>query len=548
MIRKFVLFLFCLATLAAADPQLVMSTQDPKVLKARISQLKELQNSNQLSDTERERLDQLWQDAAIIEMMNDRCGTISITEVLDESCGNFYQKELPKFEAEFFKLTGEIRLSRSRLSNAIEQRRQAIQQCYDALQIEAFYPSRYFSLEGKYTPEPLSNGVEVSYNFHLEWKDDAFNELNDRLEEWNRVCGDIVHHSDNSGELAPIFSELITNSISQANTVNGGLYFELGRGDSEIRVKTKKGLEGVYYLNRRELFNYKISEDSQIFSIRFDSSSPSINFIEGNRWRDKVIFKDSDLRDGLMGRFVWGPLREEEVEEEEYVAPVPAILSAPAPTIISAPKAEYVSYNDSWDSSESSSTPTATSTESSTNENAETGSNQSTYGIDFGLQVLGGINLSFGEASSSKPFKDYAGEEDSITAVTGYVSGLFYLEFSRNFAIAAGGGIAWNTVNYQDCSSYYTTECDEENIHFETSPIFTAELNFGDGLNGGFRFHYVFDSELPTYYLGAFLELGNLIGMELGWVHTDNLWDNIYVGLTLRIPPRHFSDRINQKK
>lgn len=210
MIRKLVMMLFSLAAgIAFASPQLVMSQQDPAVLKAYISQLREMRNSGKFSAAEREQLDELWRTAADIEVMNDRCGTISITEEIDESCENFYQYELPKFETQYFKLTGEIRLSPNRLSNAIEQRRQAINQCYEALQVDAFYPTRYFTLEGSYTPEPLSKGVEVSYNFSLEENRGAINDLNDRIRQWYNACGKIIHHSDNSGALAPIFVELV---------------------------------------------------------------------------------------------------------------------------------------------------------------------------------------------------------------------------------------------------------------------------------------------------------------------------------------------------
>lgn len=520
MIRNLALILFCIAGMAFANPQLVMSQQDPAVLKGRISQLKEMRNNGMLSDAEREQLDELWRDASDIEIMNDRCGTISITEELDESCGHFYQYELPKFEADFFKLTGEIRLSPNRLSNAIEQRRQAISQCFEALQVDAFYPTRYFTLEGNYTPEPLSKGVEVSYNFNLQGNDNALEDLDVRIRQWYNVCGSIIHHSDNSGALAPIFVELIRQSQSNAGNSNGGLYFELQQGyGKKLLVKSRDGIEGVYYLNGRELFNYKIDAGRTIFSISLDSRRSYIEIIQGGYWRDRVIFNDSDLKDGLMGRFVWGKPRN-------------SWFSPKAATTVSAPAAEYKSYNnDDWDNQKSDAPKNYSS------------SNSSSFGVY--IQALGGANLAFGEANSAKPFKD-APETDSLFAITGYVTGLLVFEFRRDFAIGLGGGVAWNNVNYEYCTYNYSSTCEEENIHQVAAPMATAEINIGDGLNGGIRFSYVFDQDMKTFYLGGFVELANLLGIEIGWVNADGFWNNIYMGLSIRLPPRHLLDRIQE--
>lgn len=519
MIRKLVMVLFSLAAgIAFASPQLVMSQQDPAVLKAYISQLREMRNSGKFSAAEREQLDELWRTAADIEVMNDRCGTISITEEIDESCENFYQYELPKFETQYFKLTGEIRLSPNRLSNAIEQRRQAINQCYEALQVDAFYPTRYFTLEGSYTPEPLSKGVEVSYNFSLEENRGAINDLNDRIRQWYNACGKIIHHSDNSGALAPIFVELVRQSRANASKANGGLYFELEQGyGKRLLVKTKDGIEGVYYLNGRELFNYKIQSSRVVFSINLDGRRSSADLVQGDHWRDRVIFDDSDLRDGLMGRFVWGKPRNPWLDTKQPST--------------SSPAAEYKSYDDGWENHNSTSS-------------VQTSSTPSSFGIY--LQALGGINLTFGEASEAEPFKDFETENDSVTAITGYAVGLLVFEFTRQFAIGLGGGISWNNVTYEHCNGHFDTSCDEENIHQAAAPMATAEINIGEGLNGGVRFSYIFDKDMPTTYLAGFAELGNVLGIELGWAHADGLWDNIYMGLSLRLPPRHLSDLLKE--
>ena len=55
-------------------------------------------------------VDSLLKRANYIAEMNDRCASVSINEVLDTTCGHFYEVELPAFENKYMELTGEIRL------------------------------------------------------------------------------------------------------------------------------------------------------------------------------------------------------------------------------------------------------------------------------------------------------------------------------------------------------------------------------------------------------------------------------------------------------
>jgi hypothetical protein len=56
--------------------------------------------------------------------MNDRCGIVSINDVLDEECGHFYAVDLPEFEARYMEVTGELRLGVMTMANNLEQRAQ----------------------------------------------------------------------------------------------------------------------------------------------------------------------------------------------------------------------------------------------------------------------------------------------------------------------------------------------------------------------------------------------------------------------------------------
>jgi len=281
------------------------STVDPDEVRSKISQLRAFRNTEHLSDNEKKKLNDLWFQASKIEQMNDRCGSIDLTELMDDDCGNFYQYDLPQFEKAFFEVTGEIRLSPQRLSNAISNKRYAIEQCYDALQVEAFHPSRFYELNGNYTPEPLSNGFEVSYNFSLDRDHVAIDDMNQRLSSWIRICGDYIMHSDNSGSLAPLFKEKISQSRSEAKNVSGGLYFEL-ESKQALVVKSIKNFSGIYYLNGKQLFQYNIPNGRTLFRIYLHKQRAEADLMDyGNRWHDKVVFKGSDESKGLAGRFHW---------------------------------------------------------------------------------------------------------------------------------------------------------------------------------------------------------------------------------------------------
>lgn len=504
MKKLFILLWITFIGFAVADPQAVYSTIDPEEVRSRISQLKEFRNNERLSDQEKEKLDNLWYQASKIEQMNDRCGSIDLTELLDDDCGYFYQHELPQFERDFFEVTGEIRLSSNRLSNAINNKRYAIEQCYEALQIESFHPTRFYELNGHYTPEPLSKGFEVSYEFGLHPNRDVLNDIDQRLNSWIKACGEYIMHSDNSGALAPLFVEKISQSKKNAGNTSGGLYFEL-QNNRTIVVQSNRDFTGTYYLNGKTLFRHNIARGHPLFRIYFRKKSANVELIDyGNSWRDKVVFRDSDESKGLAGRFKW---------------------SESSNTFNSSP------------SKSSGSTKSSESFESSQDD-----------GLGLAFQLFGSLNLSEKPATGEigEKFSVFSTDEkDSITYLSGSVAAMLFLEFNRNIAIGFGGGISWNTITIKD-NDYYS-ESEEYNLYRSyCQPMAVAEIDFGLDIDVGVRASYIFDPEVPTLYLGGFLGLLNLFGVEMGWINANGLWNSFYVGFFLRLPPRHFVDRINE--
>lgn len=509
-----------------ADPTLMLSSSDPETVKARISELRELRNAGNLSSSEQQSVDALWEQAALIEEMNDRCGSIDLTESYDSDCGHFYEIELPKFETELFKLTGEIRLSSTRLSKAMEDKRKSINVCYEALQVDAFHPSRILTLNGKYSPEPLSHGVEISYDFRLEANRDVVSSLKERMQEWYEACGEIILRSDGSNEIAPLFQEKINERT------NSNLYFELDRDYNGfvLYVKSKSSIQGDYILNGTRLFQYSIPSAETIATLKFvtdryyyDDNSryrKYIAFVDikcDRHFDGKKIFSDDSVERGLRGQFIWAKAR----------ARHPSRTS---------------SNNDGSTSVDDSSV------------DADIDSKASDESSTF-FQVLAGLNLGMGSGAGINPSlrdeyydvwrQDSEWADTSLLLLEPYITGMLTFEFGRNTAFGIGGGIAWLIASVSESDAgYYGETYDQVNLRTSIAPVIQAEFSLGDptSFSGGIRETFIFDSDWPSNYLGGFLELINLVGIEMGWNHAEGFWDAFYLGFYIKLPPRHFSE------
>lgn len=521
------------AVSAFASPQLVVSSMSPDEINERIEQLKTFRQSSDLSESQKVQIDELWRQASDIQAMNDRCASIDLTETLDEDCGYFYQTTLPVFETQFFKVTGEIRLNPNKLSSTMENKRMAIERCYEALQIEAFHPSHTMELEGTYSPEPLSQGFEVSYDFRLQYKQDIINDLENRLNIWNEICGKYIKHSDGSGKLAPLFVEKLENSYNEADNVRGGLYFAANSND-EIVIKTKHGIHAKYFLNRKELFEYSLAPDDNVIKIslrnyNYYSNGNEVQLIiySATRWHDTKRFMDEDERNGLVGKFIWAtPKKKKSIFKHKFVK---------------GSKAGNATYTEAEDDDESENTAKRD-------------------GGEFFFQIVGGANIGLGSGGSinSKLKHDYpeAWEinpdwaDTSVTLISGYVAAMISYEFMRNFAIGFGAGMACMNAEIAEPDeyyNYYSKKPESIDLGQSYAPLVQAEISFGEEWNFGVRETFIFDSKWKTNYLGGFVELGNLLGLEIGWNHSDGFWDALYLGLYLKIPPRHFSEFVEKK-
>lgn len=497
----------CVATFALATPQLIMQSISPEELKNRIKELEGMQKGENLSSDEKAKLDALWRNASKIQEMYDRCGTIDLTDVIDEDCGRLYREELPEFESNYFEVTGEIRLNPSRLSQNMDAKRSAIQECFAALPADAFYPTRYFELDGGYSAEPLEEGFELSFDFYLRLKQEAIDDLESYLQKWNNACHEYIMRSDGSGVMAPFFSDKIKQSIQNASKTTGSLYFRK-MNDNVLSVETKNGIRGSYYVNGKYMFHIDFPSGSSLFSIKLGPNGIDLFPPEEKHRSGKVIFKSSDESKGLTGVFRWS----------------------------------NIGLTDSW------------------------GSSDSTSRISFFVQSMGGgafpasgnIRKKLKDKYSDVWNKSEEWADSSLGLWSPFFTLKFGVEFFRYFAFSVGGGIAWSIADVSKGekyhpetlgSHYYTESYEAEDLRTGFAPVVQAEITVGEPniLTGGIRETYIFDSEWPSNYLGGFLEVINMLGVEIGWAYNKDFWGNTnYIMFYLNFPPRHLEEFLKQ--
>lgn len=309
--------LLCCALFLNAAPsvQLGVRISDTE-LKVRQQQLKSLMGRSSLSAQERERLQDLMNQAAKIAEMNDRCGTISLTELLDEECVTYYESAIPKFELDYFKLTGEIQMNSFRFSKAMNDKRAMIDACYEGLPLSLFYPSAWLEVDGTALSEPLEKGFELAYDLTLKPTKYGYTmSVNGVISEWHETCSSFIYSNTDSRKLAPLFVSKFDHSEENASDENGGLYFRLQ--DKNIQVVSKTGVQGVYRINDEDVFEYLIMPDKPLFEINLETGHVE-NYLQSGAWSGTKRYLRDD--NGLHGVLVWDNASKSKVKAAQRAA------------------------------------------------------------------------------------------------------------------------------------------------------------------------------------------------------------------------------------
>lgn len=267
-------------------------------------------------------LDDLLKQANIIAEMNDRCGTISITEELDEECQRFYEIDLPAFENKYMELTGEIRLGSMKMATNLEERTAQLGACTDALLQILTSREQLYRLTGGVDLEPIDDrgSFDATYSFQLSL-DSARMLLQARLAKmWMEKCGEIVLRKTGD-EFAPYFENQINKKNDSLEAIGSNLIIVLKREDLSFFVGMRKDLKGTYYLNGVNLFSETI-KDGKNGHLYVNLKKRKVGLPLGkdgvvNSYSGRKVF--DRVHKDMFGRWIWDESKKQEIAAQPVV-------------------------------------------------------------------------------------------------------------------------------------------------------------------------------------------------------------------------------------
>ena len=297
----------CLAGVAFADPTVSIFVKDASEFQAIQADLQQLKAGIGSDNPE---LDSLISQANRIAKMNNRCGMVSINDVLDEACGHFYAVELPEFEARYMEITGELRLGVMTMANDLEQRTQQIDACTEALSRIVSSKELLLKIEGGVDLEPLSHAgaFDASYNFKLRYDGRRMDQQKHFTELWLSKCGDIVLRKSGD-EFAPLFVEAIGHMNDSLVHTKTNLKVELDTADLSFYLDLNRSVAGAYYLSGAELFSVtQIPTGKENAHLVVNMKDKSVVLPRGRdgemaAYKGRVEFEKAS--DDLVGRWIW---------------------------------------------------------------------------------------------------------------------------------------------------------------------------------------------------------------------------------------------------
>ena len=256
-----------------------------------------MKNKSSFEGSQEQEFNSLWEWANSVAKMNDRCGSILLNDVIDEECQHFYEVELPAFETDFFKLTGEFKLNAVRASKSLSDKRAMIEACVNALSPETYQLSSIITVIGDISPEPLEDDLAmIRYNLKLGMNEAKKEAIKSRLEKWYEACSEAVVSQN---DFSPLFIQKIKKQDKNAK-----IYFDLK--DDEVRLIAGQQERFSYYINDRLLFGQSCEKEMPLFSI---SKRGHVGFfnMSSHTWKDYVVFPEKEIqKKGFNGRMVWG--------------------------------------------------------------------------------------------------------------------------------------------------------------------------------------------------------------------------------------------------
>ena len=258
-----------------------------------------------------------------VAVMNDRCSSISINDLLDTTCARFYEVELPAFENEYMEITGEVRLGSMRMATTLEERMRQLSSCSEALTSIVVSRDRLLRIRGNVYLEPINfeGDFDAEYSFALSYDPAKLAQQQRLANLWIEKCGPIVLRQSGS-EFAPMFVATLKMKNDSLRKEGSNVKIIINKSLLSLRVDMRRPVGGAYYLNGVRLFEKTIEADKQFSHLRFDIKNkkaevtiPQDGVIQ--QFQGKEVFSKVQKAE-MVGRWIWDA---EKLPEEMVSAP-----------------------------------------------------------------------------------------------------------------------------------------------------------------------------------------------------------------------------------
>ena len=281
--------------------------KSPEEMRLLQEELKALQTMAGNSNPE---ITALIERANRVAIMNDRCSSISINDLLDTTCARFYEIELPAFENEYMDVTGEVRLGSMRMATTLEERVRQLSSCSEALISIVVSRERLLRIRGDVYLEPIDfdGNFDVEYKFALSYDPAKLAQQQRLANLWIEKCGDVVLRQSGR-EFAPMFVATLKVKNDSLKKEGSNVKIMMNKKNLSLRVDMRRSVEGAYYLNGDRLFEKIIDADKKFSHLSFDVMNKRAEINEPRdgiiqRFQGKKVFKKVKKKE-MVGRWIW---------------------------------------------------------------------------------------------------------------------------------------------------------------------------------------------------------------------------------------------------
>ena len=270
----------------------------------------ELQNLQTMAGDSNPEVAALLKRANRIAEMNDRCASISLNDLLDTTCAQFYEVELPAFENEYMELTGEVRLGAMRMATTFDERIRQLASCSEALTSIVKSREQLLRLRGNVYLEPINyeGDFDAEYDFALMYDSARVSQQQRLANLWIQKCGPIVLRQSGR-EFAPMFIATLKMKNDSLKKAGSNVKLMVNKKSLSLRVNMRRPVSGAYYLNGLRLFENTIEADKNNSSLFFDIKNKKSELVQPKdgivqSFNGKQVFKKLKKME-MVGRWVW---------------------------------------------------------------------------------------------------------------------------------------------------------------------------------------------------------------------------------------------------